>query len=43
MWEDNINIDVTQTGWEGVNRTYLAQDTERWWALVIAVMDLRIP
>jgi hypothetical protein len=43
MWEDNIKLDVTQTGRDGVNRTDVAQDRDRWRALVIAVMNLRVP
>jgi hypothetical protein len=43
MWEDNIKIDVTQTGREGVNRTDLVQDRDRWRALVNAAMNLRVP
>ena len=29
--------------WEGMNWTDLAQDRDRWWALVSAVMKLRVP
>ena len=30
--------------WDGgVNWIDLAQDSDRWWALVIAVMNLRVP
>jgi hypothetical protein len=25
-WEDNINVDLTLIGWEGVNRIHVAQD-----------------
>jgi hypothetical protein len=30
-------------GWEGVDWIDMAQDRDRWWALVNAVMNLRVP
>jgi hypothetical protein len=41
-WENNIKIDVKEIGW-GVDWIELAQDRDRWRALVNAVMNLRIP
>jgi hypothetical protein len=42
-WEDGIRMDVRQIGWgEGVEWIQLAQDTDRWRALVNAVMNLRV-
>ena len=29
--------------WEGMDWITLAQDRDRWWELVNAVMDLRVP
>jgi hypothetical protein len=32
--EGGIKIDLRDIGWEGVQWIHLAQDRERWWALV---------
>jgi hypothetical protein len=42
-WEDNINTDLREVGWGCVDLIGLAQDRERWRALVSAVMNLRVP
>jgi hypothetical protein len=42
-WEDNIKIDVKETGWEDVDWIHLAQDTDQWRALVNAVMNFQVP
>jgi hypothetical protein len=42
-WEDNIKMDLQQVGYRGMNWIQLAQDTDRWRALVNAVMNLRVP
>jgi hypothetical protein len=41
-WEDNIKMDLQEVGW-GVNWIELAQDRDRWRALVNAVMNLGVP
>jgi hypothetical protein len=41
-WEDNIKIDLQGVGW-GMNWIELAQDRDRWRALVNAVMNLQVP
>jgi hypothetical protein len=41
IWMDNIKMDLTEIGWDGVDRIRLAQDEDRWRALVNAVMNLR--
>jgi hypothetical protein len=41
-WEDNIRMDVQEVGW-GMDWIELAQDRDRWRALVCAVMNLRVP
>jgi hypothetical protein len=41
-WEDNIKMDLQEVGW-GMDSIKLAQDRDRWRALVNAVMNLRIP
>ena len=42
IWEDNIKIDVQQVGCGGVDWIGVAQDRDRWRALVNAVMNLRV-
>jgi hypothetical protein len=42
-WEDNIKMDFQEVGYEGVGWIDLLQDRDRWWALVIAVLNLRVP
>jgi hypothetical protein len=42
-WEDNINMDLREVGWEGVDWIYLAQDIDQWQALVKMVMNLLFP
>jgi hypothetical protein len=39
-WEDNIKIDILEAGWWGTDCVDLAQDRDRWLALVNAVMNL---
>jgi hypothetical protein len=41
-WEDNINMDVQEVGCGGMDWIELAQNRDRWRALVNAVMNLRI-
>jgi hypothetical protein len=36
-------MDLRKIGWEGVDRMYLAQDTDQWQALVNSVMNLWVP
>jgi hypothetical protein len=40
---DNIEMDVGEVGWDGVDWIDLAQDRDRWRAYVNAVMNLRVP
>ena len=42
-WEDNIKMDLQEVGCEGMDRIDLAQDGDRWRALVNEVMILRVP
>jgi hypothetical protein len=42
-WEDNIEMDLQEVGCGGMNWIDLAQDRDRWRALVNAVMKLRVP
>jgi hypothetical protein len=42
-WEDNIRMDLREMGCGCVDWMELAQDRDRWRALVSAVMNLRVP
>jgi hypothetical protein len=41
-WVDNINMDLREIGWDGMDRINLAQDRDQWRALVNTVMNLRV-
>ena len=42
-WEDNIKMDLQEVRCGGMDWIDLAQDRDRWWALVKAVMNLWVP
>ena len=42
-WEDNIKMDLREVERGGLDWVKLAQDRDRWRALVNAVMNLRVP
>jgi hypothetical protein len=42
-WGDNIKMDLREIGFEDVDWINLAQDRDRWRALVNTVMNLRVP
>jgi hypothetical protein len=39
-WEDNIRMDLQEVGCGGMDWIGLAQDRDRWWVIVNAVMNL---
>jgi hypothetical protein len=41
-WEDGIRMDLRKIGWGNVEWTQLAQDRDRWRAVVNGVMNLRV-
>jgi hypothetical protein len=41
-WEDGIRMDLREIGWGSVDWMQLAQDRDRWRALVNTVMNLRV-
>jgi hypothetical protein len=42
-WEDNIKMDLREMGFGDMDWIHLAQDRDRWRALVYTVMNLRVP
>jgi hypothetical protein len=42
-WEDNIKMDPQEVGFEGMDWIDVAQDRDRWRALLNALMNLRVP
>jgi hypothetical protein len=41
-WEDGIRMDLREIGWGSVDWILLAQDRDRWRALVNTVMNLQV-
>ena len=42
-WDYNIKMDLKAVGWTGMGWLELAQDKDRWQALVNVVLNLRVP
>jgi hypothetical protein len=42
-WVDNIRMDLGEVGWGDLDWIGLAQDRNRWRALVNSVLNLRVP
>jgi hypothetical protein len=43
VWVDNITMDHGEVGWGNVDWIGVAQDRNRWRALVNSVLNLRVP
>ena len=41
-WDNDIKMDLHEVGYGVMDWTELAQDRDRWWALVKALMNLRV-
>jgi hypothetical protein len=41
-WEDNIKMDLQEVGWEGVDWIDMAEDRDRWRAVVKAIMNIQV-
>jgi len=42
-WVDNIMMDLQEVGCGYMDRIGLAQDRDRWWMFVSALMNLQVP
>ena len=42
-WEDNINMELQEVGCGGMVWIEMAEDRDRWRALVNAVLKIRVP
>ena len=42
LWEDKLKMDLQEVGWEDMDWIDLAQDRDRWRALVNGVIGLNI-
>jgi hypothetical protein len=40
---DYIKVDCQEVGWRDIDWIDLAENRDKWWALVFAVMNLRVP
>jgi hypothetical protein len=43
VWVDNINMNLREILWDGMEWIDQAQDRDQWRALVNTVMNLRVP
>jgi hypothetical protein len=42
-WVDDIKMDLTEIGWDGMDWIELAQDRDQWRAVVSTVTYFRVP
>jgi len=40
--EDNVKLNLKETGWEGMDWTNLAQDMDKWQAAANMVMNIQV-
>jgi hypothetical protein len=40
--DNNIKMDLSDIGWEGVDFIYMIEDRDQWWALVNTEMNFRV-
>jgi hypothetical protein len=43
IWENNAEMDLPQVGWKCIDRTDLAEDMDRRWVIMNAVLNLQVP
>jgi hypothetical protein len=41
-WENNIEMDIKDVRWEGVSWINVTQNSDKWWAVVSTVTNIRI-
>jgi hypothetical protein len=41
-WVDNVEVDLREIGWDGMDWIDLTQDRDRWMTLVNTVMNIRV-
>jgi hypothetical protein len=41
-WDDNTKMDLEEVGWWGMDWIHLTGDRDMWWAVVNAVVNLRV-
>lgn len=41
-WYDNFKVDLEERGWRSMDWIALAENRDRWWALVDLVINLQI-
>jgi hypothetical protein len=42
-WEENIRMDLGETGWKVMDWMHLSQDSDQWRAAVNTVMNFQVP
>jgi hypothetical protein len=42
-WEDYMTMNLREVGWGGMDRIVLAEDRDRWRAVMNTVMNIRVP
>jgi hypothetical protein len=42
-WQDNIKMDLRETGWGRMDWIYLSDDRDQWSFLVNTIMNFQVP